>query len=142
MVCLRLGAVLSTEGGALGKLLPVFRAGAGGPVGSGRQWFPWIHVEDAAAAFEWAARNPEARGVYNAVSPGQVRQKAFAEALGAALGRPSFVPAPAAAIRLAFGQMGSEMLLGGQRAEPRRLLSEGFSFQHGDLPGALSHLVG
>ena len=137
VVCLRMGAVLSTEGGALGKLLPVFRAGAGGPVGSGRQWFPWIHVEDAAAAFEWAVRTPAARGVYNTVAPGLVRQKAFSEALGAALGRPSFVPAPAAAIRLAFGQMGSEMLLGGQRAEPRRLLEDGFSFQYAELQSVL-----
>ena len=142
VVCLRMGAVLSPDGGALAKLLPVFRAGAGGPVGSGLQWFPWIHIDDAAAAFEWAVRNSDARGIYNAVSPGLLRQRAFSDALGAALRRPAVVPAPALAIRMAFGQMGSEMLLSGQRAEPRRLLGEGFEFQWGQVGPALDHLLG
>jgi len=141
VVKLRIGIVMSPTGGALEKMLPPFRLGAGGPMGSGRQWFPWVHLDDVVGAIEWALTTPSARGAYNMVGPEPVRQKDFARALGRALGRPAIMPAPAFALRLALGEFADEGLLAGQRCVPERLQAEGYAFQHPTLDPALAACV-
>jgi uncharacterized protein (TIGR01777 family) len=141
VVTLRIGIVLSPEGGALRTMLPAFRAGAGGPLGSGRQWFPWVHLDDAVAAVVWALRDGAAEGAYNVVSPGIVQQGRFARSLGRAVHRPARLPAPAFALRALFGEMADEALLSSTRAVPRRLQEDGFSFSFADLDGALADLL-
>ena len=141
LVLLRLGVVLSREGGALGKMRLPFSLGAGGPIGSGRQWFPWVHLDDAVGAFLWAIRTPGARGAYNLVAPGVVRQGDFARALGRAMRRPAVLPTPAFALKVAFGEMATEALLPSTRVVPRRLLSEGYAFRFPELDPALRSVV-
>ncbi len=140
VVVVRLGVVLSRGAGVLVQLEPIFKLGAGGPVGSGRHWFPWVHRDDVVGALEWALATPRARGVYNLVAPGAVRQVDFARALGRALRRPAFVPTPAFALRLLFGELADELLLASQRARPARLQSDGYAFRWPDLDTALSDL--
>ena len=140
VVVLRLGVVLSRGAGVLAQLEPIFKLGAGGPVGSGRHWFPWVHRDDVVGALEWALATPRARGVYNLVAPGAVRQVDFARALGRALHRPAFVPTPAFALRLVFGELADELLLASQRARPARLQSDGYAFRWPDLDTTLSDL--
>ena len=142
VVILRFGVVLDPSGGALGKMLPIFRLGGGGPVGSGKQWFPWIHIADVVKLIERAIRDDSMSGVYNAVAPGIVRQKDFAKCLGTVLNRPAFTPAPAFAMKMAFGKMADEALLASQRCTPQRTLESGFEFDHPDLEPALRHLLG
>jgi uncharacterized protein (TIGR01777 family) len=137
LVVLRLGVVLAPEGGALAKMMLPFRFGAGGPVGSGKQWMSWVSREDVLRAVEWAIKNENVRGVYNVTSPQPVRNRDFARALGRAMHRPAVMPAPAFALRLAFGQMADEVLLGGQRVVPRRALDGGFVFAEPGLADAL-----
>jgi uncharacterized protein (TIGR01777 family) len=129
LVLLRFGVALSPEGGALKKMMLPFKLGASGPVGSGEQWMSWIDRDDAVRIIEWAIDNRSARGVYNATAPEPVRNRDFTRALGRAMHRPAFLPAPAFALRLAFGQMAEEVLLGGQRVVPRRAEREGFRFE-------------
>lgn len=137
-VCLmRTGVVLDRDGGALAKMLPAFRLGAGGRLGSGRHYFPWIHREDSAAICQWLLENPEARGAYNAGAPNPVTNAEFTRALGRALGRPTVLPMPEAALKLLFGEM-SELLLVSDRMLPKRLLDEGFKFKYPDLERALA----
>jgi uncharacterized protein (TIGR01777 family) len=137
-VCrVRTGVVLDRDGGALAKMLPAFRIGAGGKLGSGRHWFPWIHREDITAIFQWLLENDEARGAYNASAPNPVTNADFTRALGRALGRPTVLPIPAAALKLMFGEM-SELLLASDRMVPQRLLAEGFRFRYPDLDAALA----
>ncbi|HWR53092.1 MAG TPA: TIGR01777 family oxidoreductase [Bryobacteraceae bacterium] len=136
-VRLRFGVVLSARGGALAKMLPAFRLGLGGPVGSGRQYVSWIALEDAAAVIVHAIANEGLDGAVNAVSPNPVRNAEFAHALGHALGRPAVVPVPAIALKLAFGDMAKEVLLASQRVEPRRLLASRFPFRCARLEDAL-----
>jgi uncharacterized protein len=131
VVILRFGVVLAPDGGALVKMMLPFKLGAGGPVGSGAQWMSWIDRDDALRIIEWAIDHPQVRGTYNATAPQPVRNRDFARALGRALHRPAFMPAPAFALRIAFGQMADEVLLGGQRVVPRRAEKEGFTF---DVP--------
>lgn len=140
VVQLRLGLVLSRGDGVLARLEPIFRLGAGGPVGSGRQWFPWVHIDDVVAAILWALDREESRGAYNVVAPGVVRQAAFARALGAALHRPALLPTPSFVLRLAFGDLADEALLASQRVVPRRLLEEGFSFRWTEIGTTLESL--
>ncbi len=140
VVILRFGVVLDTDGGALAKMLLPFRLGAGGPIGSGRQWMSWIDREDALRAIEWAVNNHAARGVYNTSSPEPVRNREFAHALGRAMHRPSFLPAPAFAMKLAFGEMAEETILGGQRVLPSRLAAEGFAFAEPNLERSLARI--
>jgi uncharacterized protein len=137
LVILRFGIVLAKEGGALGKMLLPFKLGGGGPIGSGRQWMSWIEREDAIRMVEWAIDRESVRGVYNVTAPEPVRNRDFARALGRALHRPAFVPAPAFALRLAFGQMADEALLGGQRVLPGRAEAEGFVFEAREISTAL-----
>jgi hypothetical protein len=137
-VCrMRIGVVLDRDGGALARMLPAFRLGAGGRLGSGRHWFPWIHREDIAAICQWLLDNDAASGAYNAGSPNPVTNAEFTRALGRALGRPTLLPMPEAALRLLFGEM-SEILLASDRMLPKRLLDEGFTFRHPQLDDALA----
>ncbi|MGA1201352.1 MAG: TIGR01777 family oxidoreductase [Planctomycetota bacterium] len=137
VVVLRLGMILSREGGALGKMLTPFRLGLGGPIGSGRQFVSWIALPDAVSLFRAMIDRPDIRGPLNAVAPGCVSQRTFANALGKALGRPSFLPLPSLAVRAMFGEMGQELLLAGQRVEPARLLSLKHPFRYPHLEDAL-----
>ena len=137
----RFGIVLGDGGGALEKMLPLFRAGLGGPLGSGRQWFSWIHRRDLAAALLFCLADPNLAGPVNCAAPGPVTNRALAKALGRALGRPAFLPAPGFAIRLALGEFGS-VLLEGQRVLPRALLAAGFAFALPSLEAALADLLG
>ncbi len=137
-VCrMRIGVVLDRGGGALAKMLPAFRMGAGGRLGSGRHWFPWIHREDITSICEWLLSNDEARGAYNCSAPNPVTNAEFTRALGRALGRPTVLPMPEAALRLLFGEM-SELLLVSDRMLPKRLLAEGFRFRYPQLEDALA----
>ncbi len=135
---LRTGVVLTAEGGMLGKLLPVFRAGVGGPVGDGMQWLSWVHRDDLLRLIGLALTDERLAGPINAVSPEPVRQGDFARALGAVLHRPAFLPAPAFALRLAFGQMADEVLLAGQRVVPEVAQRCGFVWLYPQLAAALS----
>ncbi len=136
----RIGVVLGRAGGALEPMLPLFRAGLGGPIGSGRQFVPWIHIEDLVGMMAEAVTDTRWNGVFNATGPGPVRFKEFAAALGRALGRPAVLPAPGFAIRAVFGEA-AEVLLGGQRAEPGRALGLGFRHRFATLDAALADLV-
>jgi len=136
-VCrMRIGVVLDRDGGALAKMLPAFRVGAGGRLGSGRHWFPWIHRQDLTAICEWLLANGKARGAYNCSAPNPVTNAEFTRALGRALGRPAVLPMPEAALRLLFGEM-AELLLVSDRMLPKRLLAEGFRFRYPKLDAAL-----
>ena len=137
-VCvMRIGVVLDRGGGALAKMLPAFRMGAGGRLGSGQHYFPWIHREDVTAICQWLLENPNARGAYNVGAPNPVTNAAFTRALGRAIGRPTVLPMPEAALKLLFGEM-SELLLVSDRMLPKRLLDEGFKFRYADLDRALA----
>jgi uncharacterized protein (TIGR01777 family) len=142
VVILRFGVVLAKDGGALAKLLLPFRLGAGGPMGSGQQWMPWIDRDDILRIIEWSIDRDATRGTYNATAPNPARNRDFARALGRVLHRPAFLPTPAIALRFALGsEMANEMLLGGQRVVPKHAENEGFEFAHADLDAALHHAV-
>lgn len=136
-VCLRLGVVLSTQGGALAKMLPVFKMGLGGRLGSGAQRMSWIAMADLMAVFELVLGDDGLSGAVNAVAPEPVTNAAFAQALGAALNRPAFLPAPAWALRLALGQMADEALLADSCVLPAKLQAAGFAFRCPDIRTAL-----
>jgi uncharacterized protein (TIGR01777 family) len=140
LVILRFGVVLAKGGGALGKMELPFKLGGGGPIGSGKQWMSWIHRDDVIRLIEWAMDNGTVRGVYNATAPEPVRNSEFVRALGKAMHRPAIVPAPAFALRLAFGQMADETILGGQRVLPARAIAEGFRFEHPSVEEALCNI--
>jgi uncharacterized protein (TIGR01777 family) len=139
---LRLGVVLSPEGGALARLLPIFRLGLGGRLASGRQWMSWISREDAAAAFVHVLGTPDCRGPLNACAPGPVTNADFTRILGFVLRRPVVFPVPAFALRLAFGRMAEETLLASTRAIPRALAATGFRFGQPGLEAALRQELG
>ena len=137
VVKLRIGIVLSAKGGALARMVPPFRAGLGGRLGSGRQFMSWISREDLLRVIERALAEGDLAGPLNAVAPAPVRNREFARVLARVLGRPAIFPAPAAAIRLLLGQMGRELLLASTRVVPRRLERIGFRHEHPDLDSAL-----
>jgi uncharacterized protein (TIGR01777 family) len=139
-VLLRTGVVLDRNDGALKKMVPPFKAFVGGPIGSGRQWVPWIHIADEVGLILWAL-DGTVRGPVDATAPNPARMQDFARALGRALGRPSLLPVPAFALRLAMGEM-AEVLLEGQRALPRKALEGGYRFQFDDLDAALHDVLG
>jgi len=141
VVQFRQGLVLSKDGGALGRMLLPFRLGVGGRIGGGRQWWSWVAIDDLAAAYLFALERP-LDGLYNLAAPGVVRNADFVDALGNVLSRPTIFPLPGFAVRLAFGEMGEEMLLGGQRIDSERLRGEGFEFAYPELEGALEHVLG
>ncbi|MEO7454978.1 MAG: TIGR01777 family oxidoreductase [Gemmatimonadaceae bacterium] len=141
LVLIRSGIVLSADGGALGKMLPPFRLGAGGPMGSGRQWMSWITLADHLRAIEHSILTPSLRGPVNLVAPNPVRNADFAHALGHALGRPAIIPLPAFALELMFGEMAKATILAGQRVAPGALGASGFTFAHPTLPEALEAVL-
>jgi hypothetical protein len=140
-VQVRTGIVLSPTGGALGSMLPPFKAFVGGPVGNGRQWFPWIHLADEVAGILWCIDRDSLSGPVNFAAPGIVTMAEFAKALGRALHRPSWAPVPAAALKILLGEFASA-LLEGQRAVPRKLLESGFQFRFTDADAALRDILG
>ncbi|WP_370459005.1 TIGR01777 family oxidoreductase [Aggregicoccus sp. 17bor-14] len=142
VVHLRTGMVLSPRGGALAKLLPAFRFGAGGRVGSGQQWVSWVSIEDVLGMVQHALYDERLHGPLNAVAPEPVRQVELARTLAHVLHRPSVAPLPALAVRAAFGEMGKGLLLASQRAVPEVALAQGFQFLHPELEGALRFLLG
>ena len=141
VVILRNGVVLAREGGILKKLLPPFRLGLGGKIGSGAQWMPWIHLEDEIGLIRHAITHESVRGPLNVVAPEPATNAEFVRAIGEALGRPTALTAPAFALRLAFGTMTDEVLLASQRVMPVRTLETGYTFRHPLLRSALTELL-
>lgn len=133
----RFGVVLGNGPGALAKMLPVFRMGLGGRLGSGRQWMSWMSLEDVVAAILFVLKTPALAGPVNLTSPNAITNAEFTRALGKALHRPAFLPAPAFALRLALGQMADEALLASTHAVPARLAEGGFRFSHATVESAL-----
>ncbi len=140
---MRIGIVLSPEGGALANMLPPFRFGLGGPIGTGTQWMPWIHLEDVVGAIRHLLGTDAAAlaPAYNLTAPQPERNAAFTKALGRVLRRPAFLPAPGFAMKLAFGEMADALLLNGARVVPRKLLESGYRFDHPELEPALARLL-
>lgn len=139
---MRIGLVLSPNGGALGMMLPAFRLGLGGRLGSGQQWSSWIHVDDIVGAVHHIIQNRAISGPVNFVSPGPVTNREFTATLASVVRRPALLPVPAFAARLALGEMAEELLLSGQRVLPTRLQATGFSFRFPELRRALEDLLG
>jgi uncharacterized protein len=137
LVLLRTGIVLSQHGGALARLLPIFRLGGGGPLGAGTQWMSWIGLHDQVRAIEHALCTDSMQGAANLVAPNPVTNAEFAITLGRVLARPAFVPVPAFALELLYGEMARATLLSGQRVVPRTLSAAGFEFDQPTLEGAL-----
>ena len=137
---LRTGLVLHPQGGALGEMLPLFRRGLGGKLGSGRQYWSWIHLDDWIASVCFLLER-RLEGPFNLVGPSPVCQRDFAKTLASILGRPAFLPAPAFALRAVLGCFASEVLTS-KRLLPTRLTEEGFSFHYPTLKEALAHLLG
>ena len=138
---MRFGIVLETGGGALGKMMPLFRLGLGGRLGNGRQWFSWIHRTDLIRAVEFLIEHDQAQGPFNFTAPDPVTNAKLTKALGRVLNRPTILPAPGPAIKLAMGEFGS-VLLKGQRVVPQKLLDLGFKFTFPTLNEALEDIVG
>jgi uncharacterized protein (TIGR01777 family) len=140
VVTARTGIVLGAGGGALGKMLTPFRLGAGGPLGSGKQWMPWVHVADLARLYVHAAEMSTVAGPMNAVAPNPVRNSEFTKTLAQQLHRPAFLPAPYFGLRLAFGEF-AQVLFASQRVLPRVALESGFVFQYPLLADALQDVL-
>jgi uncharacterized protein (TIGR01777 family) len=137
-VCrVRIGVVLERDGGALAEMLMPFKLGLGGPIGSGRQWFSWIHRADLVALLIRLLEDPQAQGAYNGTAPQAVRNAEFAQALGRALHRPAFMPTPPAVLRLALGER-AQMLLTGQQVIPARTQALGFDYQYPTIESAMA----
>ena len=136
----RTGIVLGAGGGALAKMLTPFKLGAGGPLGNGRQWMPWVHVSDLARLYLHAAEHESIRGPMNAVAPHPVRNSEFTKALGRQLRRPAFMPAPYLGLRLLFGEF-AQVLFASQRVVPQVALDTGFTFQYPDIAAALKEIL-
>jgi uncharacterized protein len=137
---IRTGIVLSTQGGALPKMLLPFQLFIGGPLGSGRQYFPWIHIDDEIGAIRFLIENDRADGPYNLAAPNPPTNAEFSNDLGKAMGRPSLMPVPGFALKTLFGEM-STVLLDGQRAVPHRLEEEDFTFKYADAVPALRDVL-
>jgi uncharacterized protein (TIGR01777 family) len=140
VVRLRIGLVLGRGGGTLQALLPLFRVGLGGPLGSGRQWWSWIHRDDLCRLIVQILANESISGPVNATAPQPVRQKEFAQVLGRVLRRPAFLPTPAFALKIALGEF-ADGILASQRALPRRAQEMGYRFQFEELEGALREIL-
>jgi len=140
-VQIRTGVVLSAEGGALQKMLPPFRLGVGGKLGSGGQWMSWIHIHDMVGAIHHILKSDLLQGPVNLVAPNPVSNTESTETLASVLSRPAIFPVPAFAIKVLFGQMGEEVLLASQRVEPARLVTSGYPFQYSDLRKALEAIL-
>jgi len=141
VVCMRTGLVLETSGGALPRMLPPFRLGVGGPLGTGHQYWPWIHRDDWMALVRWTIQSPSVSGPVNATAPQPVTNQEFAAALGRAIRRPALLPMPAFALRLILGEMADGLLLSGQRAVPQRAERGGFTFRYAHVDEALQAVL-
>lgn len=137
-----LGVVLGRGGGAIGHMLLPFRLGLGGPIGSGHQFFPWIHIGDLAGILAHALEASHVQGVLNGVAPASTTTNAeFAQALGTALGRPAFIPLPSTVVQAIFGRERAIMLLEGQKVVPRRTLATGYQYSFPELGAALKEII-
>ncbi|HEX4546213.1 MAG TPA: TIGR01777 family oxidoreductase [Candidatus Acidoferrum sp.] len=141
VVLARFGIILAREGGALPKVMLPFKFGAGGKLGSGKQWMSWVTIEDVVAILKFAIENASVRGAVNVVVPQAVQNAEFTKVLAKAMRRPALFPAPAFALRLALGEMADALLLSGQRVTPKVLEKLGYRFLHADLPSALSAVL-
>jgi uncharacterized protein len=141
VVILRLGIVLGENGGALGKMLAPFNAFVGGPIGSGKQWFSWIHRDDVVKMIVAAISDPQMQGVYNATAPNPVTMTDFAQTLGTVMNRPSWLPVPNFALEALLGE-GAIVVLQGQQVIPTQALAKGFEFQYPTLKPALASILG
>jgi hypothetical protein len=137
----RTGIALGKGGGALSKMLPFFRFFIGGPLGDGRQWMSWIHVDDLCALFQFLLENPRLSGAYNGTAPNPVTNKELSRALGRAMRRPSALPVPPPMLRLTLGEV-ANVLVSGQRVLPRRAEEAGFRFEHPEVEEALRDVLG
>ncbi len=142
VVNLRIGVVLSPLGGGLAQMLKPFRLGLGGVIGSGRQYWSWIAIDDLVGAIDYSLTNPHLSGVVNATAPSPVTNQEFTKTLGTILGRPTFFPMPRFAARIALGEMANDLLLASARVMPNRLSESKYPFRHPTLEGALRHLLG
>jgi uncharacterized protein (TIGR01777 family) len=140
VVTIRTGIVLGAGGGALAKMLTPFRLGAGGPLGSGQQWMPWIHVDDLALMYLHAAVTEAIRGPMNGTAPHPVRNREFTKALGRAVHRPAFMPAPYLGLRLLFGEF-AKVLFASQKVIPQVAIENGFAFKHPEIAAALCQIL-
>lgn len=140
VVITRFGIVLGEKAGALGQMIPFFRKYLGGPLGSGNQWFSWIHVEDLVSAFLFLLEHPEISGPVNFTAPNPVRNRELAKAVGKAMGRPSFLPAPGFMLKLVLGEFGI-ILLKGQKVVPQKLLKSGFQFRYPEVDQAIQQII-
>jgi uncharacterized protein (TIGR01777 family) len=140
-VIIRTGVVLGSEGGAFPRLLTPFRFFVGGPLGSGKQWLPWIHLHDEVKAIRFLMEKEDLNGPFNLCAPEPITMKEFSQTLGKIMRRPSWLPIPGLMLRLLFGQMAEEALLSGQRALPRRLLDGGYRFKYPNLNPALEEIL-
>jgi len=137
----RFGIILDARGGALAKMLPPFRMGIGGKIGSGKQWMSWIALDDVVGAIKFALTNEVLSGPINFVAPNPVTNAEFTKTLGKTLSRPTLFPIPAFGIRLVFGEMADALLLSSQRVEPARLKQANYQFSYSELKQALSHVL-
>lgn len=141
VVEIRTGVVLAKDGGALAKMLPAFKAGVAGPLGNGRQWFPWIHLDDIVGLYLFALNTPSLNEPINGTAPEAVTNAEFTKTLAAALHRPAFIPVPAFGLKLLFGEMAT-VLLASLRVLPKAALNAGYQFKYATLAPALEDLVG
>jgi uncharacterized protein (TIGR01777 family) len=137
----RFGIILAKNGGALKKMLPPFRMGIGGRIGTGKQWMSWIALDDVVGALKFALTSQSLAGPVNFVTPNPVRNAEFTKTLGNVLSRPTIFPIPAFGVRFAFGEMADTLLLSSQRVEPSKLQEDGYQFQYSQLAPALSHIL-
>lgn len=137
---IRTGIVLSEKGGALERMLTPFKFFAGGPLGNGRQWMPWIHIDDLTELFTYIIENDKMSGVYNGIAPEPITNKQLAKAIGKILGRPSIFPAPAFILKLLVGEF-AKYLLEGRKIIPKRTLESGFKFKYTDIETALENVL-
>ena len=138
---MRFGVVMSADGGALPKMLPPFRLGLGGRLGTGHQWWSWVAVQDAVGAIDHVLNHDALQGPVNTVAPNPVSNTEFTRTLASVISRPALFPMPAAAVRLVFGQMGTELFLASQRVEPAKLVSSGYKFQYPELRKTLEDIL-
>ena len=138
---MRIGVVMSADGGALPAMLTPFRMGLGGRLGNGRQWWTWVSVRDVVGAIQHVLNHETLSGPVNTVAPNPVTNAEFTRILASALNRPAIFPMPAFAVGLIFGEMGEDLFLGSQRVEPAKLAGTGYQFQHPDLKNALKEIL-
>lgn len=139
VVLIRTGLVLTGQGGFLSRLTPLFKCGLGGKQGSGQQWMPWVHLEDEVGMIDYVLHHSECSGPYNACAPNPVRNQDFAKALGRHLNRPAILPVPSFMLKMILGDM-AELILGGQRLQPKRIMEAGYTFKYESLEKALKAL--